>query len=139
MQQYPNQVMKIIVPTAPHTNSSKKVSKQTLLIMQHTFKQAYEMIQNIFKGNNQWVDLFTHYQFLDEFNDFVEINIVGKDVEKFTKWKGFIKSQLWVMCEYLTGKRGEYKDESETRFMIRPYPIGFDDKKNYRNGMYRNC
>ena len=71
------------------------------------------MIQNINRGLNEWVDLFTHYQFFDEFDDFVEINIVGKDVEKFTKWKGFIKSQLWVLSEHLSGKRGEYKDVSE--------------------------
>ena len=40
----------------------------------------------------KWIELFEPYDFFEDYQDFVEINIVAKESNDFHAWKGFITS-----------------------------------------------
>jgi len=51
--------------------------------MKSNFKKSYELILEIFQGKATWSQFFLPYNFFNEFDDFIEINIVAKEDDIF--------------------------------------------------------
>ena len=114
--------MKIMLPTKPHDNSSYTATQQTLSIMRQNFKKSYDVIQEIFQGKANWSKLFVPYNFYNEFEDFIEINIVAKEDDIFNSWYLFVQSKL----RYL---HSSYLDQSPMQFLVYPHPKAIRKEK----------
>ena len=48
-----------------------------------------------------WKSLFVKNQFFDNYDQFLEIIIVGNDETMYLMWKGFIEAKIRIFCEKL--------------------------------------
>ena len=87
--------MFIITPAFPCMNSSHMVTDTSLNIMKKMFKESFNLVSNIREKKNSWDDFFIKFDFFQEYEHFIEIDILGKKNEdEFRIWQGFVESKI---------------------------------------------
>jgi len=110
-------MMKIIIPVNPFINSTHNVSTSTLFIIETRLKWGYNTMIKIFNRDAPCKELFKKYDFFSAYNDYIEINIHGKDDDEYIQWRGLIESKL----RQLTLTLEEF--EHSNRLIVHPFPI----------------
>lgn len=93
--------MAILTPLEPHMNAGHYVSKITSNITKKHLRQASKLVQDINKGQKKWEDLFTPFEFFQEYKNFIEISVMGDTVEDYIPWKGSVESKLRKFIQIL--------------------------------------
>ncbi len=107
----PHHLMPIITPAYPAANSSDKVTKHTLAVMQEELIRANGIVRNIIAeretavGGNfviDWARLFEPSDFFLRYSHYLACNIVGtgEDYES-RSWIGFVESRILGFSRYL--------------------------------------
>jgi poly(A) polymerase len=87
--------MQIWTPAYPSMNSASRVKETNLKVLSKLLQQGQEILKDATKTREErWKELFKKYEFFKEYHNFIEINVVGRNKEEFTKWKSFVESQI---------------------------------------------
>ena len=90
--------MKIYTPCFPYINTTNRVNEITFKIIQKALKETNDHIDKIIKEKLPWDNFFNEEdRFLDEYPQFIEIDVVGRDnipEEDYLQFKDYIESQF---------------------------------------------
>eukprot|EP01017_Pseudomicrothorax_dubius_P045959 TRINITY_DN8032_c0_g1_i2.p1 TRINITY_DN8032_c0_g1~~TRINITY_DN8032_c0_g1_i2.p1 ORF type:complete len:397 (-),score=83.61 TRINITY_DN8032_c0_g1_i2:34-1224(-) len=93
--------MRILTPAFPCINAAHNVTQATLATIETQLRCGYQTIKEIVTGRKSWSDLFRRIDFFVEYVNFLEINVLGRNVPKpdFIKYKNLIESKLRRLTE----------------------------------------
>lgn len=117
-------IMPIITPAYPSSNSSYNVSLQSLEIIQREFVLAFDNLRSIFNDlarferpdqtgpllpsiveeinqTIQWDKLFEHSDFFIRFNSYLIIEIEATNEVHLAHWQGWVESRLRTLISYI--------------------------------------
>ncbi len=87
-------LMSIITPAFPCMNSSHAVTQASLNILKNFLKEGNGIIKEIKAKKVLWNELFVKMDFFKLYENFIEVDVVGNNLEEFRLWLGFIESKL---------------------------------------------
>lgn len=134
--------MYIITPSRPQMNSTHNVTLSTLEIMTSRMKESHALVRNMLEkyshveildpsdpvAKNEWMALFTKYNFFDSYEHFIEINILGGKDADYLRWQGFVEAKIRLLCERFEDLLKFYD------LKIHPWPNTYDrDPHTFRN------
>ena len=124
--------MMVITPAFPVMNATKKVTKTHLNVMKEQLNIGKDIVMN---KPVDWSKLFEKIDFFNDYNNFIEVNIVANDENEFYRWKGLIESQIIVLTRGLEN-RLDYEDHPRG-VQLHPYPVEFP--KQDKDFKYCSC
>jgi poly(A) polymerase Pap1 len=134
--------MYIITPSRPQMNSTHNVTLSTLEIMTSRMRDSYALVKTMLDkyshiealnptdpiAKNEWMALFTKYNFFDSYEHFIEINILGGKDADYLRWQGFVEAKIRLLCERFEDLLKFYD------LKIHPWPNTYDrDKHTFKN------
>jgi poly(A) polymerase len=134
--------MYIITPSRPQMNSTHNVTLSTLEIMTSRMRDAHVLVKNMLEkyshvdmlnpedpiAKNEWMSLFTKYNFFDCYEHFIEINILGGKEADYLRWQGFVEAKIRLLCERFEDLLKFYD------LKIHPWPNTYDrDENTFKN------
>merc|ERR1712176_858916 len=93
--------MPIITPAFPSMNSTHNVSETTKRILSEEFSRAYKVVEQVEKGKCQWDEVYSPLPFFSQHKHYLQIEILAKSPQVFTKWSGWIESKLRHLVRHL--------------------------------------
>ena len=113
------QVMPVITPIFPSHNTTYNVTESQKQVMIDEIKRGKELIQlmHLSSGEVGWKDLCAPLPFWDIYSEFLELNIWGKSVEIFSRFKGLVESRVRSLIRCI--------EQHKRSIHIRPHPDMF--------------
>jgi poly(A) polymerase len=109
-QNEPNDIMPIITPAYPASNSSYNVSEHSLAVMREEFQLGYDLIANIIKDQNLredpeiWKELLDNSTFFVKYRHYLACHIIGVDDSPASHaWEGYVEARLRRIPTYYLG------------------------------------
>ena len=122
-------ILTILTPAFPSQNTNYNTSETTKRVLIEEFTKFANYVDNIkFEDNNnnnefngeiymKWHNLFNEIDFFNEYNVFLQIDILASSYENLKNWEGFVESKLRFL---ITG----FLDFPQIN--LRPYNKGFE-------------
>lgn len=108
---YKPRFMQVFTPAWPQMNSTYNVNYGTREVIINTYKKNHSIIISKFVSDrvyesqillkNQWIEFFRRFRFFKEYDQFIEMIIVGTEEVEYLKWKGYIEAKIRHFCEKL--------------------------------------
>ena len=97
-------VMPIITPAYPCSNSSYNVSKSTLSVMMDEMARGYDVCESILRSpvdpqKHEWARLFAPSDFFSRFDQYLVLDITADAEQDLLAWKGFVESRVRKLVE----------------------------------------
>ena len=108
-----NDLMPIITPVYPCTNSSYNVSSSTLCIMQQEFQRGNNICEAMDASVTGWNTLFERFLFFEAYKNYLQIDITARKDVDLMNWQGWVESRLRLLTS---------KIERDTRGMLQCHP-----------------
>jgi poly(A) polymerase len=116
-------IMPIITPAYPCSNSSYNVCKTTLSIMMEEISRGYDICEKILNASERsvesWSDLFKSSEFFLRFDHYLVFEVSAANEEDLMAWKGFVESRVRKFVEFLEFERLPL-------VYVQPYPKAFE-------------
>jgi poly(A) polymerase len=96
-EQSPRDLMPMITPAFPATNSAYNVSEHSLDVMKAEFQRGYDIVESIVCDNpsNNWDKLFEYSDFFLKYNHYLRVNITGTGDNAISRsWTSFGESRV---------------------------------------------
>ena len=119
-------LMPIITPAYPYSNTSYNVSLSTLCVMKEEVERGKEICEAVEAGKAGLISLFDPFCFFSAYKNYLQVDITARNLEDFTNWKGWVESRLRLLT---------MKVDRDTwgQLQCHPHPDGFLDKsKQFR-------
>jgi poly(A) polymerase len=126
---YWRDVMPIITPVYPCTNSSYNVSWSTLCRMQEEFQRGNQICEAMERYKTGWSPLFKPFLFFEAYENYLQIDITARNDDDLIKWKGWIESRLRLLILNI-------ERDSEDILQCVPHPRNFTDKSKRLHSYY---
>ena len=129
--------MTILTLASPVYNAAYTLTYTNFMFIQQEFELAYEVSQRILTEGLEWKSLFAELEFFDVFEYFLKIEVVGRNLEEFTKLKGSFLSQLRYLVEeiensYLAAEVSPYTKHFKASPYSSVYFVGINCFRNPR-------
>ena len=104
---YPHHLMPILTPAYPSMNSTEKVTRHTLAIMQQEFAQSHAVIKSIISERGKdfridWDRLFEPSDFFLRYTHYLGCHIIGAGPDAESRsWIGFAESRVLGFSRFL--------------------------------------
>ena len=98
-------LMPMITPAYPASNSSYTVSEFTLEIMKAEFSRGYDIVKTILCDNptNDWNKLFESSDFFLKYHHYLRCNIIGIDDGIISRgWISYVEAKIRHMLRYIS-------------------------------------
>lgn len=121
--------MTVLTPAWPQMNSTHNVTFGTREVILKTFKKKHDDLLKILeleiegdkdRVSEAWIKWFQPYNFFEDFEEYLQITIVGKEEASYLKWKGFIEAKIRFLCERIEQAMNSYN------FEMQIWPFGYD-------------
>lgn len=113
-------LMPIITPAFPSMNSTHNVTETTKRVLLEELSRAYRVAEAVEKGRCSWSEVYRPIPFFSQYRIYIQIEVLCKAAEVFTKWLGFIESKQRHLVKQL---------EQLPSVQVRPWPnhLSFED------------
>ena len=103
-------VMPIITPAYPCSNSSYNVSRSTLGVMMGEVARGLEIVDSLLRGSDavtthDWGRLFAQSDFFTRFDSYLVLDVGAEKESDVPAWKGFVESRVRKLVEALEFER----------------------------------
>eukprot|EP01017_Pseudomicrothorax_dubius_P040724 TRINITY_DN6416_c0_g1_i1.p1 TRINITY_DN6416_c0_g1~~TRINITY_DN6416_c0_g1_i1.p1 ORF type:complete len:281 (+),score=63.23 TRINITY_DN6416_c0_g1_i1:66-908(+) len=131
--------MRIITPAFPCINSAHNVTLATLSTIETQLRIGYQDIKDIVGGRKSWAELFKRIDFFKEYVNFLEINVLGRNVPvaDFNKYKNFVESKLRRLTEKIERQTVDKGSLFNDIIQLHILPTSF--KREEVDGEYEFC
>ncbi|KAE8124221.1 hypothetical protein FH972_019126 [Carpinus fangiana] len=121
-------LMPIITPAYPYSNTSYNVSLSTLCVMKEEVERGKEICEAVEAGKAGLISLFDPFCFFSAYKNYLQIDLIARNLEDFMNWKGWVESRLRLLT---------MKVDRDTwgQLQCHPHPDGFLDKSK----QFRSC
>jgi len=106
-------LMPIVTPAFPSMNSTHNVSETTRRIILEEIARGVKTVEQVEQGRSKWAEVYNQLPFFTQYRHFICIEVLAKSKPTFTKWIGWIESQLRRLVKHLEGV---------SSIKVRPWP-----------------
>ncbi|XP_059441061.1 nuclear poly(A) polymerase 1-like [Corylus avellana] len=119
-------LMPVITPAYPYSNSSYNVSLSTQCVMKEEVERGRDICEAVEGSKTDLISLFDPFHFFSAYKNYLQIDITARNHDDFMSWKGRVDSRLRLLTM-------KVDRDTHGQLQCHPHPDGFLDKsKQFR-------